>query len=117
VPARQVIDTATPERLEAAQTEEDLMQRIAAGGRGGSSGGGGGHWVQLLDSWHGHACGATGGAGARPRAAAFLAMAPLHQTAAFVLAYQGGRGRRGLPPRAVRGLARQALVALDELHT
>jgi serine/threonine protein kinase len=45
-----------------------------------------------------------------------LAMAPLHQSAAFVLHHQGRRGGRGLPLGAVRAMAGQTLRALDELH-
>jgi hypothetical protein len=94
----------------------------ADSGGSGTGIGSGGYWPQLLESWQAQVVTPEprqkpGLEPARPTPACVLAMAPLHQSAAFVLTYQRGRGRHGLPPEAVRNLARQALVALDELHT
>ena len=70
------------------------------------------HWSRLLEAWHGAVDLGAGGTDC-----VLLALAPLHESMAYVLHRQGARGRRrGLPLDAVRGLAAQALTALDALH-
>jgi hypothetical protein len=109
----QVIDAAEPARLQAALQEQQLTEQLAAAAAQHPESAGYAHWTRMLESWRAHATSSDMG---RPWACVVLALAPLHQTAAQVLAYRGVSKRRGLPLHAVRGLALQALLALDALH-
>jgi len=79
------------------------------------------HWVQLIEGWTANAVAYNGQDAASSstrslRTCVCLAIAPLYQSAAFVLHYQQGRRRHGLPLEAVRGMAQQTLQALHALH-
>jgi hypothetical protein len=105
-------------RLAAAAARHSDASRRASSGSGGTGGGGEcsgpyAHWVQLLEGWAAMQVGALRPGAHSPRACVVLALAPLHESLARMLARRRGRG---LPVEAVRGLARQALAALDVLH-
>ncbi|GBF99439.1 hypothetical protein Rsub_11925 [Raphidocelis subcapitata] len=110
-----IVDASSAERRRAAELERRLLESIAASAAVPSSGPAAGaytHWSRLREAWHGAVDLGAGGTDC-----VLLAMAPLHESMAYVLHRQGARGRRrGLPLDAVRGLAAQALTALDALH-
>ena len=125
-----MIDGSTPERLAGASHELDLTRRLSLGEAQRPSGrtdSGGAHFPRVVDGWattlaaaEAQACAASAAAAAATAAttpAVCLAMEPLHESAAAVLAHARARGRRGLPLGTVRALARDALAALDALHT
>ena len=122
----QVLDASSPQRMQAALQEQRIMEQVAVGVRAADSGTHRGQAQQGLDSGYSHlprllcawlAEAAAPGSSDEPALCVFLAMATLHETAAFVAHKVGRRGRHGLPLDAVRGMARGALAALDVLHT